>query len=329
MIINRIKNIIETKQKQNVKDEENNKINKKSKTKDSKKKLLLTLSCLAAAGYLLIHNTKADNLQKPNMPSDNHIEGKDNKPDSTVSATVDESEYTSDEIADCDNDEPKIDPGYDGLTKVLLAIGVDGNIYEIYELSDGRLIYPADYHFPRGRSINELAFDREHHNYGILGVSKPISSNYGNNNSVADDIYTFDAKKGYKETLLHEIEKLPTGQNLLKELYSPEHEELYDAIFSTENISRLNLEAIYYKEMSSEGILLIILKRLSEYKEKHAEDSTNSQLIASLQSSIQERLQSIQEERDVIEENGTETEEDEDEAEYQYGYDDETEFEYY
>ncbi len=329
MIINRIKNIIETKQKQNVKDEENNKINKKSKTKDSKKKLLLTLSCLAAAGYLLIHNTKADNLQKPNMPSDNHIEGKDNKPDSTVSATVDESDYTSDEIADCDNDEPKIDPGYDGLTKVLLAIGVDGNIYEIYELSDGRLIYPADYHFPRGRSINELAFDREHHNYGILGVSKPISSNYGNNNSVADDIYTFDAKKGYKETLLHEIEKLPTGQNLLKELYSPEHEELYDAIFSTENISRLNLEAIYYKEMSSEGILLIILKRLSEYKEKHAEDSTNSQLIASLQSSIQERLQSIQEERDVIEENGTETEEDEDEAEYQYGYDDETEFEYY
>ena len=329
MIINRIKNIIETKQKQNVKDEENNKINKKSKTKDSKKKLLLTLSCLAAAGYLLIHNTKADNLQKPNMPSDNPVKGKGNKPDASETITKDESDYNSDEIADCDNDEPKIDPGYDGLTKVLLAIGVDGNIYEIYELSDGRLIYPADYHFPRGRSINELAFDREHHDYGILGVSKPISSNYGNNNSVADDIYTFDAKKGYKETLLHEIEKLPTGQNLLKELYSPEHEELYDAIFSTENISRLNLEAIYYKEMSSEGILLIILKRLSEYKEKHAEDSTNSQLIASLQSSIQERLQSIQEERDVIEENGTETEEDEDEAEYQYGYDDETEFEYY
>ncbi len=326
MIINRIKNIIATKQKQNVKDEENNKINKKSKTKDSKKKLLLTLSCLAAAGYLLIHNTKADNLQKPNMPSDNHIEGKDNKPDSTVSATVDESEYTSDEIADCDNDEPKIDPGYDGLTKVLLAIGVDGNIYEIYELSDGRLIYPADYHFPRGRSINELAFDREHHDYGILGVSKPISSNYGNNNSVADDIYTFDAKKGYKETLLHEIEKLPTGQNLLKELYSPEHEEIYDAIFSTENISRFDLESIYYKEMPSEGVLRIILKRLSEYKEKHTENDINSQFIASIQSSIQERLQSIQEELDTIEVNGTE--EEAEEEEYQYGYDDEAEYEY-
>lgn len=326
MIINRIKNIIATKQKQNVKDEENNKINKKSKTKNSKKKLLLTLSCLAAAGYLLIHNTKADNLQKPNMPSDNHIEGKDNKPDSTVSATVDESEYTSDEIADCDNDEPKIDPGYDGLTKVLLAIGVDGNIYEIYELSDGRLIYPADYHFPRGRSINELAFDREHHDYGILGVSKPISSNYGNNNSVADDIYTFDAKKGYKETLLHEIEKLPTGQNLLKELYSPEHEEIYDAIFSTENISRFDLESIYYKEMPSEGVLRIILKRLSEYKEKHTENDINSQFIASIQSSIQERLQSIQEELDTIEVNGTE--EEAEEEEYQYGYDDEAEYEY-
>ena len=326
MIINRIKNIIATKQKQNVKDEENNKINKKSKTKNSKKKLLLTLSCLAAAGYLLIHNTKADNLQKPNMPSDNHIEGKDNKPDSTVSATVDESEYTSDEIADCDNDEPKIDPGYDGLTKVLLAIGVDGNIYEIYELSDGRLIYPADYHFPRGRSINELAFDREHHDYGILGVSKPISSNYGNNNSVADDIYTFDAKKGYKETLLHEIEKLPTGQNLLKELYSPEHEELYDAIFSTENISRFDLESIYYKEMPSDGVLRIILKRLSEYKEKHTENDINSQFIASIQSSIQERLQSIQEELDTIEVNGTE--EEAEEEEYQYGYDDEAEYEY-
>ena len=329
MFINRIKNIIATKQKQNIKDEENNKINKKSKTKDSKKKLLLTLSCLAAAGYLLIHNTKADNLQKPNMPSDNPVKGKGNKPDASKTITKDESDYNSGEISGSDYNEPERNPGYDGKTKVLLAIGVDGNLYEIYELSDGRLINPVDYHFPRGRSINELAFDREHHDYGILGVSKPISSNYGNNNSVADDIYTFDAKKGYKETLLHEIEKLPTGQNLLKELYSPEHEEIYDAIFSTENISRLNLEAIYYKEMSSEGILRIILKRLSEYKEKHAEDSTNSQLIASLQSSIQERLQSIQEERDVIEENGTETEEDEDEAEYQYGYDDETEFEYY
>ena len=328
MFINRIKNIIATKQKQNIKDEENNKINNKSKTKDSKKKLLLTLSCLAAAGYLLIHNTKADNLQKPNMPSDNPVKGKGNKPDASETITKDESDYNSGEISGSDYNEPEINPGYDGLTKVLLAIGVDGNIYEIYELSDGRLIYPADYHFPRGRSINELAFDREHHNYGILGVSKPISSNYGNNNSVADDIYTFDAKKGYKETLLHEIEKLPTGQNLLKELYSPEHEEIYDAIFSTENISRFDLESIYYKEMPSEGVLRIILKRLSEYKEKHTENDINSQFIASIQSSIQERLQSIQQERDVIEVNVTEAEEDEDEEEYQYGYNDEAEYEY-
>ena len=328
MFINRIKNIIATKQKQNIKDEENNKINKKSKTKDSKKKLLLTLSCLAAAGYLLIHNTKADNLQKPNMPSDNPVKGKGNKPDASKTITKDESDYNSGEISGSDYNEPERNPGYDGKTKVLLAIGVDGNLYEIYELSDGRLINPVDYHFPRGRSINELAFDREHHNYGILGVSKPISSNYGNNNSVADDIYTFDAKKGYKETLLHEIEKLPTGQNLLKELYSPEHEEIYDAIFSTENISRFDLESIYYKEMPSEGVLRIILKRLSEYKEKHTENDINSQFIASIQSSIQERLQSIQQERDVIEVNVTEAEEDEDEEEYQYGYDDEAEYEY-
>ena len=312
MIINKIKSPIINKKETTVKEDRSAK-SQKSKLKDTGKKILLTLSCLAAAGYLLIHNTKTDNVktnnQKPNTPSDNSfnekgsepktpqtitIEDNGSEPEASQAITIDKSDYNSGEVTDTTDYEPDINPGYDGLTKVLLAIGIDGNIYEIYELSDGRLIIPADYHFPEGRSIDELSFDRKNIGYDLRNTTQSIVPNYGDYGSKIGDVDAFDNSIIYKASILKELKKLPSGLDLITELYSQENKELHDFIFSIKDISSEEIDAIFSKKISSKDILLALLEKLAKYKEQHSDNETSLQLVSIMQSSIQEKLEKLQ-----------------------------------
>ena len=309
MIINKIKSPIINKKETTVKEDRSVK-SQKSKLKDTGKKILLTLSCLAAAGYFLIHNKKNENIinntkesNDPKEPSDDTTG--ENKNSISIYNQATSSEDSANNVSAIDDsidDDPEdeINPGYDGLTKVVLAIGIDGNIYELYQLSDGRLISPADYHFPGGRSINQLAFEYHGRDNKYLTIimpgSKSVTQSYGGNNLGNEDISSFDDETVYKELILSELGKLDSSQEILNELYKPENKDLYDFLFSIKHISSPVLKTIRNKWITQEDVLYIIQKRLSAYKEKtkNTDADINLQFIENLQTIIQEKMKSIQ-----------------------------------
>ena len=69
-------------------------------------------------------------------------------------------------------------PGYDGKTKIVLLQRIDGGVDEVYQLSDGRYIWPADYHFPGGRPLDRLAFHENdiQRQYKIWNMNSDLAS---------------------------------------------------------------------------------------------------------------------------------------------------------
>lgn len=277
--------------------------------KNTGKKVLTTLSCLAAIGYYLVHNKQNE---KPLMS--------DAKPDESSgkdsgSGSIDGDDFGSSPVGGDDfGDDDGINPGYDGKTKVLLALTTDGRCVEIYELSDGRLISPADYHFPMGRSLDQLAFYQNSINdsfYGGVGssissvnasYSRPMEEEFS---SGCEEDYYKRIDLMYRSKITETIVSLDGGEELLEELNKPENKEVFDAVYTRDILNNAGTISIATGRSQSDSILGLIRRNLVyAYRGLDGDFVRIEQnpLSEKIVSQIDERFSQIREHDEVLEE---------------------------
>ena len=273
MEINRISPMVNFGKKEEVKSP---KIGKEE-VANAGKKVLTGLSCLASFGYYLVANQLANkNKEEIETPTDGSSKpnGSD-KPDTPSSDDMGDGKVGGSSKKDDDGDDG-INPGYDGKTKVLLALTTDGRCVEIYQLSDGRLISPADYHFPGGRSLSELTFSFDDDSYfgggygngGFGGCSisrvntsysRPMETEFASMDDVPDSV----AKEMvYKMKITETLGTLEGAEKILEELGLPRNEDVYNSLYSTSDISSSLYEDIVSGKSSDFSVLDLCRRKL-------------------------------------------------------------------